>query len=134
MIDTAVTAILHDIEIASEVQEITTTRTLSKIDKDPADLTPLISGLRVTVMEIVEYFKAQTTELREQHGGVHRHESIEELMIKIGNVVDKTALKALEEQVFAIHAKQLASTNSNGICYIEKCIVLIDQALAITPL
>jgi hypothetical protein len=48
-------------------------------------------------------------------------------MIKIGNCVDKTALKALEEQVFAIHAEQLATANSNGVKAIEKCIGLIKQ-------
>jgi hypothetical protein len=128
-----VKAIVHDIEIANEIQEIATTRTVSKLANETADLTPLLSGLRVALNEIVEYFKAQATALREQHGGVDKHGSIEDLMIKIGNCVDKTALKALEEQVFAIHAEQLATANSNGVKYIEECIGLIDQALALAP-
>ncbi|MCJ1435723.1 hypothetical protein MMC27_005098 [Xylographa pallens] len=130
-LDAVVEAIIHDIEIADEVQEITTDRTVSKLTNGPSDLTPLLSGVRVALNEIVEYFRAQSKALREQHGGLAKHASIEELMIKIGNCVDKTALKALEEQVFAIHAEQLATANSNGAKYIQRCIDLIDQALAI---
>jgi hypothetical protein len=132
-VDTVVEAIIHDIGIANEVQGITTTRTVSKVANEITDFTPLLSGLRVALNEIIEYFKAQLIALREQHGGVNKHMSIEDLMTKIGNCVDKTALKALEEQVFAIHAEQLATANSNGVKYIEKCISLIDQALAIAP-
>jgi len=36
-------------------------------------------------------------------------------MNKIGDCVDKTALKSLMEQIFAIHAEQLATGNGNGI-------------------
>ncbi len=132
-LDTVVQAIIHDIGIANEIQNITTTRTVSKLADGTSDLTPFLSGLRVALNEIIEYFQAQKIALREQHGGVTKHASIEDLMIKIGNCVDKTALKALEEQVFAIHAEQLATANGNGVTYIEKCIVLIDQALSIAP-
>ncbi|KAJ8105692.1 hypothetical protein OPT61_g10027 [Boeremia exigua] len=41
---------------------------------------------------------------QEQHGGVQQHESIDKLVQKIGDVVDKTALMALEEEVFAMIA------------------------------
>jgi len=129
-LDTVVRGIIHDVEIASEVQAIISTRTVSKISDGPTDLTPLLSGLRVALIEIVEYLKAQATALREQHGGVTKHASIEDLMTKIGNCVDVTALKCLEEQVFAIHAEQLATANNNGASYILKCIDLIDEALA----
>lgn len=131
--DAVVKGIIHDIEIANEIANITTDRTTSKLEDGLADLTPLLSGLSVALKEIVEYFKAQTKALREQHGGVTKHLSIDELMSKIRNCVDRTALKALEEQVFAIHAEQLATANSNGTTYIENCISLIDQALALTP-
>jgi hypothetical protein len=130
MLDQVVGAIIHDIEIANEIQAITSTRTVSKVSDEPTDLTPLLSGLRVALIEIVKYFKDQATALRVQHGGVTNHSSIDDLMIKIGNCIDKTALKALEEQVFAIHAEQLATANSNGVGYIEACIALIDEALS----
>lgn len=52
-------------------------------------------------------------------------------MTKIGNCVDITALKVLEDQVFAIHAEQLATANGDGVVYIEKCIDIIDRALSI---
>lgn len=85
-----------------------------------------------TIEFLVQYWNAQATAIREQHGGVTYHASINDLMIKIGNCVDKTALRCLEEQVFAIHAEQLATANSNGVGYIEACIALIDEALAIS--
>ena len=131
-LDAVVRGVIHDIGIANEIQEITTTRTVSNIIDGPTDLAPLLSGLRVALNEIVHYFKAQATALREQHGGVTNHASIEDLMIKIGNCVDKTALKGLEEQMFAIHAEQLATANSNGVGYIETCIALIDEAVGIS--
>ena len=53
-------------------------------------------------------------------------------MNKIGDCVDKTALKSLMEQIFAIHAEQLATGNGNGIGYLAECIALIDQALDIS--
>jgi hypothetical protein len=128
-LDDVVKAILHDISIADEIKEIATSRTVSKLSDGTTDLTPLLSGLRVALIEIVEFFKAQAKELREQHGGITRHGKIEDLMTKIGDCVDRTALKALEEQVFAIHAEQLASANSNGVTYLEECIGLIEQAI-----
>jgi hypothetical protein len=126
-LDAVVQAIIHDIEITDEVQNITTTRTVSKVANETDDLAPFLPALQLALEEIVEYFQAQTKALREQHGGVTKHASIEDLMIKIGNCVDKTALKALEEQVFAIHAEQLATANSHGVKAIEKCIGLIKQ-------
>lgn len=92
----------------------------------------MLSGLRVALNDIVDYFKAQATALREQHGGVTNHASVKDLMIKIGNCVDKTALKGLEEQIFAIHAEQLATANSTGVGYIEAFIALINEALGIS--
>lgn len=46
--------------------------------------------------------------------------------------MDKTALKGLEEQVFAIYVEQLATANSNSVGYIEACIALIGEALSIS--
>jgi hypothetical protein len=43
--------------------------------------------------------------------------------------VDKTALMALEEQVFAIHAEQFATGNCRGADYIGELIDFIDAAL-----
>ena len=128
-LDEIVEVVIDDIEMLNEINNIETTRTVSKLTNGLADLTAFLSGLKVALEEIVNLFKAQAIALREQHGGVTKHASIEDLMNKIGNCVDKTALKVLNEQVFAIHAEQLATANSNGIRYIEKCIGLIDQAL-----
>lgn len=53
-------------------------------------------------------------------------------MTKIGNCVDKTALKMLVQQVLAIHAAQFTMANSGGITYAEKMVALIDEALAVS--
>ena len=50
-------------------------------------------------------------------------------MIKIGYCVDKTALVKLEEQVFAIHAEQLATADGNGANYVGEVIETIDVSL-----
>jgi hypothetical protein len=63
--------------------------------------------------------------LRENHRGRSRSASISKDICS----EDKTALRMLPEQVFAIHARQLATAKSNSVMYIEECIGLIDQAL-----
>lgn len=127
--DDVVRGILHDIDISNKIRDICESSTPSKVAEGEADLREFLSGLRVALTEIVKFFRDQTLALREQHGGITNHASIDDLMIKIGNCVDKTALKSLEEQVFAIHAEQLATANSNGVGYIEACISMIDEAL-----
>ncbi|KAF4624396.1 hypothetical protein G7Y89_g13775 [Cudoniella acicularis] len=131
-LDSVVKGIIHDIEISNEVQSITTTRTASKLMDGPTNLVPVLSGIRLCLDEIVKYFDAQAKELREQHGGINNHASIDDVMIKIGNCVDRTTLKVLMEEVFAIHAEQLATANSNGVKYVRKIMDLIDKALAIS--
>jgi len=124
-----VTEVVHDIKIVNEFE---TCRTASEIFRDEKSTVQFLSGLRVALQDIVALLKDQATALREQHGGLTTHTSIEDIMNKIGDCVDKTALKSLMEQVFAIHAEQLATSNSNGVGYIEECITLIDQALEIS--
>ncbi|RDL39909.1 Uncharacterized protein BP5553_04249 [Venustampulla echinocandica] len=133
-LDEVVKGIIHDIRIRNQDDEISATRTVSESADTVSDLRSFISGLKAALQEIVDYFKAQAKAMREQHGGVTTHASMDELMTKIGNCVDKTALKVLEEQVMAIHAEQLATGNSNGVGYIEICIAHIDQALANTAI
>lgn len=72
-------------------------------------------------------------ELREQHGGIQDHSSLEDLMTKIGNCVDKTALMALREQFFATHAKQLTTSNCHGAGFIRELVDAIDSFVAATP-
>jgi hypothetical protein len=61
--------------------------------------------LRQTLCDFEEYMLDQAKQIREQHGGIEKHLSIDDLMGKIENCVDRTALVALVEQVFAIHAE-----------------------------
>ena len=128
-IDALVKAVVHDIQIMNEVD---TYRTASEIPDDQKSLVPLLSGLRVALGEIASFLTDQATALREQHGGIATHDSIKDIMNKIGDCVDKTALKSLMEQIFAIHAEQLAIGNGNGVGYIKECMALIDQALDIS--
>lgn len=67
--------------------------------------------------------------MRAQHGGVQRHDSADDLMQKIGSVVDKTALITLEEQVFAIYGEQKATVLQRGAEYAGEAVELIDAAL-----
>ncbi|OBT41116.1 hypothetical protein VE00_08557 [Pseudogymnoascus sp. WSF 3629] len=115
-IDSVVESILHDIEISEKIQNIVTTKTASGITDGPVDLRPFVSGMRVVLTELKDYLKAQAKAIREQHGGILKHDSI----------------KDINEQIFAIHAEQMATGNSGGIDYAEKCIKLIDEALAVS--
>jgi hypothetical protein len=129
--DDLVKSVVHDIRIMNEVETYRTVRTASEISNDEKSLVPFVAGLRVALVDIVNFLKDQATGLREQHGGVTSHDSIESIMAKIGDCVDKVALKGLMEQVFAIHAEQLSTGNGNGVIYLEECIALIDEALDI---
>jgi hypothetical protein len=105
-------ALGHDIKI---INTLDSCRTASKEDDNEKSLVQLLSVLRPALREIVSFFKDQATTLREQHGGITTHDSITDIMNKIRDCVDKTALKSLMEQIFAIHAEQLATGNGNGI-------------------
>ncbi|KAH8820812.1 hypothetical protein F5884DRAFT_61533 [Xylogone sp. PMI_703] len=52
-LDDVVEAIIHDIEIANEVKDITTSRTVSKLSNEAPDMAPLLLCLRVALKEIV---------------------------------------------------------------------------------
>lgn len=71
----------------------------------------------------------QCVELREQHGGMQMHASIEDLMTKHGNVVDKTAFKILSEQLHIIHAEQVAQMNKGAADHLGKLIKVFDEIL-----
>lgn len=127
-LEQVVRQILHDIKIVNKTRCIPSVSTVSE-EPDEQDLVPFITSLRQALCEVKDFLLAQAKELREQHGGVQKHLSIEDLMVKIGNCVDKTALMALEEQVFAIHAEQLATGNGRGADYVDELVRFIDAAL-----
>lgn len=122
--------ILHDIELCNKYHATSCQWTASDEEEDTASaLVGLISVLRELLRELQEYLSAGAKAVQEQHGGVQRHRSIDQLMQEIGAVVDKTALMTLEEQVFAIHAEQKATVLVRGAEYAGKGIKLIDAAL-----
>jgi hypothetical protein len=81
-------ALGHDIKI---INTLDSCRTASKEDDNEKSLVQLLSVLRPALREIVSFFKDQATTLREQHGGITTHDSITDIMNKIGDCVDKTA-------------------------------------------
>lgn len=78
--DEVVAATINDIDIYNEIQTITASKTTSKLVDGEADLTTFVRGLRVALGELIQYLKAQHQAIREQHGGIGRHESIEDLI------------------------------------------------------
>lgn len=129
MLEQVLRQILHDIRIFNKTPYVPLFSTVSEQTDNPQALELFVSSVRRALLEIKDFLLAQATELREQHGGIQRHISIKDLMVKIGNCVDKAALMALEEQVFAIHAEQLATGNGWGVDYIDELIQWIDVAL-----
>ncbi|KAG9188280.1 hypothetical protein G6011_02203 [Alternaria panax] len=119
--------ILHDIAIFNKTKYISSTWTVST--QNESHMVPFVSALRESLCELKGFFTRHAKELREQHGGIQNYKSLDELMIKIGNTVDKTALVALSSHVFAIHGEQLATANSGGSGYIDELITAIDGAL-----
>jgi hypothetical protein len=122
----AVERILHDIGIVSKARSVSTLSTASNKD---VDMKPFVAAVRQSLCEIRDFLVRQGKEIREQHGGVQTHASIDDLMIKIGECVDKSALVALEAQVFAIHGEQIATANSRGADYIDELVCHIGGVL-----
>jgi hypothetical protein len=100
-----VVAILNDVKIVNKHHPFPSMQTPSEEPDESAGQVAFILVLRQTLCEIEEYMLDQAKQIREQHGGIEKHLSIDDLMGKIENCVDRTALVALVEQVFAIHAE-----------------------------
>ena len=93
------------------------------------DFAPFASACRLALLAVVESLEKQARQSREQYGGIRAHEPLEELMIKIGNCVDKTSLKIMIEQVFAIHAEQFSASNCQGAKRLNEIIKVFDRLL-----
>ncbi|KAK0125599.1 hypothetical protein ONS96_009434 [Cadophora gregata f. sp. sojae] len=128
-LDALVTEVLRDLKIINRVD---TCRTASEVFHEEKSMIQFISGLKESLEGIASLLEGQATALREQHGGIDTHISITDIMNKVGNVIDQTALKSLMEQVFAIHGEQMAMSNSVGAKALRECIGLLDQALSIS--
>lgn len=128
-LEQVVRQILHDMKIANKTRYIPLVSTVSEGPDECQALILFVTSLRQALCEIKDFLVAQATQLREQHGGVQKHLSIKDLMVKIGNCIDRTALMTLEEQVFAMHAEQLVTGNGSGADYIDELVRSIDTAL-----
>ncbi|KAF2011019.1 hypothetical protein BU24DRAFT_472148 [Aaosphaeria arxii CBS 175.79] len=125
--------IIDDIAQDQDVRITLTIRTAPNLpegsNEDVTALFSLLAGVRKALCGIEQFMQGRAGQLREQHGGVQKHDSMEDLTAKVGNCVDRSALKVLVEQVFAMHAEQLATTNGEGAMLIRKIVKLIDMAL-----
>lgn len=126
----AVRQILHDVELANKFPATSCHWTVSNEEEEKvAALVGFVSALRALFRELQEYLHKGAQAMQEQHGGVQNHKSIDDLMEKIGAVVDKTALLTLEEQVFAIQGGQGATVLVHGAEIAGKGVKMIDAAL-----
>jgi hypothetical protein len=125
--------VLKTIKIVNETRYVPPVQTASRENTEQEDPLPFLSGVRQTLVEIKDFLEQQAVEMREQHGGIQDHSLWEDLMTKIGNCADRTALVALQEQGFAIHAEQLATSNCQGAGYIHELLDAINSFVASTP-
>jgi hypothetical protein len=126
MLVDVVSNIIHDIKVASRLNIVEIPTVTEEADVD-SDTVPFLVAHRQFLCDIMAFFTSLATQLREQHGGIQKHSSLDDLMTKISNCVDKTALMVLEQQVFAIHAEQAAAGIHRGITFIKTAIDGIDM-------
>jgi hypothetical protein len=103
MMTEVVRGVLRDIALVSKFPSARR-RAPSGDNDQGADWKMLVSAARATMQTTQSYLTRAATDIREQHGGITAHDSIDALMRKVGNTVDRTALMALIEQVAAINA------------------------------
>ena len=94
------------------------------------DLRPFLHALHMTIAELYHFQRRNMELISEAHGPIGDHGSMEALMEKVGACVDRAALKILCEQVFAVHASYLASSNSHALKSLEEVHSVIGKALS----
>jgi hypothetical protein len=105
MMTEIVRGVLQDIALMNRYQPAAR-QILPSDDNRAAALTGMISSTRAMLQAIQSYQTRAAAEIREQNGGITAHDSIDGLMRKIGNTVDRTALIVLIKQIFAINSQQ----------------------------
>jgi len=125
--------VLKTIKDVNETRYVPPVQASSRETTEREDSLPFLSALRQNLVEIKDFLEQQAVEMREQHGGIQDHSSWEDLMTKISNCVDRTALVSLQEQGFAIHAEQLATSNCHSAEFIRELVDCIDSFVASTP-
>lgn len=87
-------------------------RTTSNSQAISTDLMPVVLSFVLDVIHRVNREIEDSAEvLITQHGVALKHESIYDLMSKLGRAVDVATTQSLHEQLGAIHAAQLVSRN-----------------------
>ncbi|EPE35504.1 hypothetical protein GLAREA_11203 [Glarea lozoyensis ATCC 20868] len=123
-VDQVVESTLKDISIWAEME--TLQRTPAKCVDQRRSL-EFLGGICNELKDVVAFLERQAQALREQHGGLTMHKSVEELSAKIGQCAGAAALQLLEEQWFALHADQMAMSNQGGTNRIRELITIIER-------
>jgi hypothetical protein len=120
---------LQDIALMNRYQPAAR-QILPSDDNRAAALTGMISSTRAMLQVIQSYQTRAAAKIREQHGGITVHDSIDGLMRKIGNTVDRTSFMVLIEQVFAINAQQACTALTVSAEWLED----VCERLAVTSI
>jgi hypothetical protein len=125
-LEPVVSRILHDLKIIEKVSHRPATWTVSEDNFDGP--TMFMSAVRQALVELNKMVLDIASELHQQHGGLQQRD-FKELMAKISNCVDKTALMALHEQFAKTHAQQLGSAMTPVSEFIKELIGYINKAI-----
>jgi len=108
---------LDIIEMESKATYITPSAPLSEEGGEGGSVDEgiLITTLRQVLVDIRNLSRDTGVALCEQHEGTTTHASLEDLMIKIANCVDKSSLEIYEAQVLALQAEQMAVSNTHKV-------------------
>lgn len=122
--------LLRVIKMVNKYEYLPTVTAKKDIPMPPQDFRPLVVAIRTAFTEVAKYLREHATAVRDQHGAIREEGSMEEIMQNVGACVDVISLKILAEQVFAIHAEQIAGGNEKGSEMIGNILQIIDVALS----
>ena len=128
--DTVVKETLEELRRAAFLRDIATPTTASKIGLATSpDIQTFLLAMVNQLKAMINFLEREKNYLSEQHGGL-THQTMDEIMFRIGNIVDRTALMMAVEELAAVHAHQLTNTYSCGVNELRMCLSLLERFMA----
>lgn len=117
------------VELHNQHKQIWTTSEDSQMSK--GDFRLLLSCVKNIIEQTDKYIQDSAQALADQHGGILRHGSLEDLMGKLGNAVDIAEAQSYWEQLGAFHAVLHASGDRKASEMLQMLSALLEKALLV---
>lgn len=96
------------------------------------DLFQVLTSMRDVLRKVIRFSEASMEDVAKQHGGMLKSTSLKDLMIKVGDSVDRSSLQVQFEQVCALHAAAYAQNKVNSAKTLRDLVMYVERVLLIT--